>query len=58
MCYDCCNSIEYVIFLLLSQIEHMVKGHAAYTQFEEQARQKWAEVFSEQKRFIELFPMW
>lgn len=36
------------MIVLLPQIEHMVKGHAAYRQLEEQARQKWAE----------LFPMW
>lgn len=39
---DSSNSSKYVIVLLLPQIEHMVKGHAAYRQLEEQARQKWA----------------
>lgn len=35
-----------MIVLLLSQIDHMVKGHAAYRQLQEQAQQRSAEACS------------
>lgn len=35
-----------VLLSLLPQIDHIVKGHAAYTQLQEQARQRSADAFS------------